>query len=465
MTTLDTIRTQSEADFIAKLKKLNERHRLKLLAARRKYGSVKAIPDSVWREIASETESETTALLLLILIAGYTFTLDSLSGLRRPMDDPLDVGKRFAERRGREFGDGYAETTRKRWEDLEDAIDDLGKDQTPKARLEATEKGLGEILNAGRAETAGITETTGGLSAGQRAAGDDIRVLNPGVDVALFWRTERDDRVCPVCAPLDGKSEAYCDSIGIGQPAHPRCRCEWVAKIAGGVREAVEPKDGDGDGLIDDGKPTERPAPVKRKAFQDWAEPGDVNITATASPDFGGKHDLSSEFTAGGRKFYAEANLVDASQFRGKLPDAKGIPVFGFVDEDGEYKVTGKGNAMSTMRQASATAIAMLKTSDADIMVFQDGEGGSRGKLYRNFTRRAASLVDGYRGVYIGKDANGIMTFGVAKQSYIDGPLKSNIADGIVELAESQAITDADFWDDEAFWDEVFKGLGSTQQP
>lgn len=235
MTTLDTIRAQSEADFIAKLNNLNDRHRLKLIAARRKYGSVKAIPLSVWQEVAREIENETAALLLLILIAGYTFTLDGLPGLRRPTDDPLATGKRFASTRAKTFGEGYAETTRKRWEELEAAIEELGKDQTQKARLEATEKGLDEILNAGRAEGAGITETTGGLSAGQRGAGDDARTFNPGVTVTLYWRTEKDEKVCPVCKPLDGKSEAYCESIGIGQPAHPRCRCEWVAKIDAGV--------------------------------------------------------------------------------------------------------------------------------------------------------------------------------------------------------------------------------------
>ncbi len=45
----------------------------------------------------------------------------------------------------------------------------------------------------------------------------------------MRFRTKRDDKVCPICAPLDGKvwnlanfNEATIPWVG----THPRCRCE-----------------------------------------------------------------------------------------------------------------------------------------------------------------------------------------------------------------------------------------------
>ena len=45
------------------------------------------------------------------------------------------------------------------------------------------------------------------------------------------WKTSRDERVCPICAPLEGKvikTEVYFESQGVTAlhpPIHPRCRC------------------------------------------------------------------------------------------------------------------------------------------------------------------------------------------------------------------------------------------------
>lgn len=102
-----------------------------------------------------------------------------------------------------------------------------------------------EAFTAGRANTIAITETTRGISAatvgsaqiesdeGRRAEG-----LPPGerqgplslpVGLLAKWITSRLPNVCPVCRPLDGKSEAVWGLLFPGgPPAHRGCNCDLV---------------------------------------------------------------------------------------------------------------------------------------------------------------------------------------------------------------------------------------------
>ncbi len=52
----------------------------------------------------------------------------------------------------------------------------------------------------------------------------------------LEWMTMEDERVCPVCGPLDGK--VFDTGRFPQQPAHPNCRCTsvvaWPLEICGG---------------------------------------------------------------------------------------------------------------------------------------------------------------------------------------------------------------------------------------
>jgi SPP1 gp7 family putative phage head morphogenesis protein len=56
----------------------------------------------------------------------------------------------------------------------------------------------------------------------------------------LEWMTMDDERVCPVCGPLDGK--VFDTNRFPQQPAHPNCRCTsvvaWPLAICGGELEA-----------------------------------------------------------------------------------------------------------------------------------------------------------------------------------------------------------------------------------
>jgi SPP1 gp7 family putative phage head morphogenesis protein len=90
-----------------------------------------------------------------------------------------------------------------------------------------------------RAETIAITETMAALQQGKRAQWD--RLTREGVltatDWEIEWVTANDERVCPICAPLDGRRASLGQPIdGLEPPAHPRCRC-LVRLILAGFRK------------------------------------------------------------------------------------------------------------------------------------------------------------------------------------------------------------------------------------
>lgn len=91
-----------------------------------------------------------------------------------------------------------------------------------------------EVFSPGRAESIAYTETTRAASAGGLNYADRVRLLGSG-NVRMIWVTAKDDRVCWICKPLDGKDQDtwrvalnYID----GPPAHPRCRCSLRYEVA-----------------------------------------------------------------------------------------------------------------------------------------------------------------------------------------------------------------------------------------
>ena len=90
---------------------------------------------------------------------------------------------------------------------------------------------LSRVHSPDRAITIAITETTRAITeAGWAVAG--MLVLVDGQPAREpVWRTERDGRVCPTCAPLDGtRRDVWGNQFPAGPGAHPRCRCrlEWL---------------------------------------------------------------------------------------------------------------------------------------------------------------------------------------------------------------------------------------------
>lgn len=88
------------------------------------------------------------------------------------------------------------------------------------------------IGDESRAETIARTETMRASNEGQNAAWEQAQDagLLTGDEVRV-WITTPDDRLCPICEPLDGERAAFGDTFEVdgddleGPPAHPNCRC------------------------------------------------------------------------------------------------------------------------------------------------------------------------------------------------------------------------------------------------
>jgi len=84
------------------------------------------------------------------------------------------------------------------------------------------------VFSAERAGSIAATETTRAVSAGELGILALAAELLDGEDGRRdrVWRTSEDGAVCPVCAPLNRKSEdSWRHAFPDGPPAHPNCRC------------------------------------------------------------------------------------------------------------------------------------------------------------------------------------------------------------------------------------------------
>lgn len=253
--TLDTIRAAREADLAAVLRKLNARHRPRVMAAIREFGSVQAIPVSFWHELEREADLEVGALMILLLSFAYADTQRSI-GIQPPNEARLRQGTAGAAAvLSTTTSRDYAESVRS---SLISRIDRQAAEINSLSTTQAVERIRDEVARAmparklrpeGRdaADSVAITNTTAGISTGQRAGARDsqlaLQTRGAGGDgattatisrtrVALVWRTERDARVCPKCSPLNGQPDAVWSAKYIaGPPAHPNCRCQLQAVI------------------------------------------------------------------------------------------------------------------------------------------------------------------------------------------------------------------------------------------
>ena len=117
---------------------------------------------------------------------------------------------------------GINETTRRA---ISDAVQQYAS--TPGMTMDDVARLLEPTFGKRRASTIATTEITRAYS--QAAQITQSQLANQGVIVKQQWVTWRDDRVCPVCAPLHNSFD-WDTSFIFGPPAHVNCRC-WLANV------------------------------------------------------------------------------------------------------------------------------------------------------------------------------------------------------------------------------------------
>lgn len=84
--------------------------------------------------------------------------------------------------------------------------------------------------NKSKATTIARTEIIRAHAEGQLDALENLGVEEVGV--AVEWSTAGDERVCPMCAPLQGVILKLKEAKGM-LPRHPNCRCSWIPANVG----------------------------------------------------------------------------------------------------------------------------------------------------------------------------------------------------------------------------------------
>jgi SPP1 gp7 family putative phage head morphogenesis protein len=117
---------------------------------------------------------------------------------------------------------------------LRRAIDDFV--QSPSMTVNELGRQISPLFGVDRADMIAITEVTRSFAAGNLEAW-----RGSGVIEQKRWNTARDELVCPICAPLNGRIVGMDDNFGNvdAPPAHPRCRC-WLTPVVT-IPEAVTP--------------------------------------------------------------------------------------------------------------------------------------------------------------------------------------------------------------------------------
>lgn len=98
------------------------------------------------------------------------------------------------------------------------------------ATLPVEELTFQAIVNTDRLLNISISEVTNAVSGGEFSAADRF-TSTTGLTATAYWFTERDEKVCKICAPLHGQPfERWAMRFPRGPTAHVRCRCylTWV---------------------------------------------------------------------------------------------------------------------------------------------------------------------------------------------------------------------------------------------
>ena len=239
MASIEQIRNASEAKLASKMRGLSRKHRTAIRNAIKQYGGLANIPNTFWQDLEKQIQDETAALLALLYIAAHETTANKLR-FQSDEQETRRKAQEYAVMRSKALALSHIENTQKRLSGRLEAL--RGKIQTVADEQREAEKQLATILSDDRADVAAVTETTTGISTGQIGGAEDYEQENPQDLVQYKWRTERDERVCPICNPLDGKlSETWTRYFPGGPPAHPRCRCQLILYVK---RGAVSTKQG-----------------------------------------------------------------------------------------------------------------------------------------------------------------------------------------------------------------------------
>ena len=174
-----------------------------------------------WDSMDAGMWDDVSGLAIQIVLAGIEGGSTALPDDAQPFinfDDLYNKVLEFARKYRLDWIRNITEVTRKK---TIKAIGDWIRSGSPLSTLEQV---LEPLFGEMRAKRIATTEVTRLFAHGNQMAWEATGFVN-----SMKWMTAEDEKVCPICKPLDGTL------IGIGDldalpPAHVNCRC-WVQPV------------------------------------------------------------------------------------------------------------------------------------------------------------------------------------------------------------------------------------------
>lgn len=175
-----------------------------------------------------DTKDMDNRILVLLLLALLGATAANVTqraaalGVQLSVTSINDAATRWAQQYTFDAVRGINSTTRQA---ISDAVSMYTR--TPGMTKDDVVRLLEPVFGERRARMIAATEIT--RAYGQAAHIAQIELEQRGVKTKEQWVTWRDDRVCPICAPLHNSFDWQADQP-YGPPAHVNCRC-WLALV------------------------------------------------------------------------------------------------------------------------------------------------------------------------------------------------------------------------------------------
>lgn len=177
-----------------------------------------------------DTKELDDRILVLLLLALLGATAASVMQRAAALGVPLSVtdinqaATRWAQQYTFDTVRGINNTTRQA---ISDAVSTFTR--TPGMTQNDVAMLLEPVFGKRRAQMIAATEITRAYGQAAHIVQDEMR--QRGITTREQWITWRDDRVCPICAPLHNTYEdVWKASVPYGPPAHVNCRC-WLALV------------------------------------------------------------------------------------------------------------------------------------------------------------------------------------------------------------------------------------------
>ena len=101
---------------------------------------------------------------------------------------------------------------------------------TPGMTIQDVTAAITPLADPNRAKAIAITETT--RAAAQSVSSYKDYLGQRGITMTRVWNTDADELVCPICVPLNGKTEdEWAGEFPDGPPGHVNCRCDTSLRL------------------------------------------------------------------------------------------------------------------------------------------------------------------------------------------------------------------------------------------